>query len=732
MAIVSPAGLTQPRGRSRGGTIMLVIGLVAFAVFVLAVYVWGKVPLPALPVSSTVHAVAMAVICGTTAALLLTHARASGERGYLVLGGTFAYVCGVMVVFPTVYPNGLVVTDPPSALWGTLQSSATLFHPWHLALIAGVTVSAVMLGHDQRSGRHPGLGRGLSLTAFAVVAGLVLTVIVVVGLVDRLPAVVEGVTAAPFAVGLFRFEALLALIGTIVVAYECRDGSMISRWLLAVMVVTLGEAVTMLNADRYSVAWYYNRVIGLMAALILLAVLIRDLGRIERVTKALVDTDALTGAASRAAVLTELDRENRRAHRVGGTVCVLCVDIDGFKEINERAGHQVGDLILTETVTRIALQAGPRDMIGRMGGDEFDVVATGVDRGGAEDLSLRILAALNEPFYVQDAVVLLTASVGLAVTDPLVTDPLVTDPQTVVRRATVAMLAAKAAGGNRFAWFAPELGADAVERAQLRHALTQAIHAKAFELDYQPIVDMTTGEVAGAEALVRWERDGRREEAGRFVGFAEDSGLIVGIGRLVVARLEVEAPALLDSVPDPFVLTFNLSVKELADDGIIDVLVFGPLRQHRNRLIVEVTESFEMHGNTRAAVNLERLLEAGYRTAVDDFGTGFSNFTRLAELRPAIVKIDRSIVVRAGIGTPEGVATMQATTDIARALRSRVLAEGVESNDEAEAVMRMGIDLAQGYRYARPMAVGALIDFWASRAVSAPSVIRGSGEIRPV
>lgn len=727
MAFVSPAGLTQPRDRSRGGTAMLVVGLVAFSAFVLAVYVWGKVPLLPLPVISTVHAVAMAVICATTSALLLTHARASGERGYLVLGGTFAYVCGVMVVFPTVYPNGVVVTDPPSVLWGTLQSSATLFHPWHLALIVGVTVSAVVLGHDQRSGRHPGLGRGLTLTALAVVAGLVLTVIVVVGLVDRLPAVVEGVTATPFAVGLFRFEAVLALIGTIVVAYECRDGSMISRWLLAVMVVSLGEAVTMLNADRYSVAWYYNRVIGLLAAMILLAVLIRDLGRIERVTKALVDTDTLTGSASRAAVLMELDRENRRTRRVGGSVCVMCVDIDGFKEINERAGHHVGDQILRETVARITRQAGSRVIVGRMGGDEFAVVATGVGQGGAEDLAARVLAALSEQFHVQDAVVVLTASVGLAVTDPLVADP-----QTVVRRATVAMLAAKEAGGNRFAWFAPELGAEAVERAQLRHALTQAIRAREFELDYQPIIDMTTGEAAGGEALVRWQRDGQREEAGRFIAFAEESGLIVGIGRLVIARLEVEAPTLLDAVPEPFVLTFNLSVRELADDGIVDSLVFGPLQQYRNRLIVEVTESFEMHSDTRAASNLERLLEAGYRTAVDDFGTGFSNFTRLAELRPAIVKIDRSIVVRAGTGSPEGLATMQATTDIARALRSRVLAEGVESNDEAEAVMRMGIDLAQGYRYARPMTLEALIDFWASRAVGASRITRGSGEIRPV
>ena len=727
MAITSPAGLTQPRQRSLRGTILLVTGLVMFALVVLAVYVWGEVLLAPLPAVSTVHAVAMAVICATTSALLLTHARASGERGYLVLGGTFAYVSGIMILFPTVFPNGLVVTDPPSVLWGTLQSSATLFHPWHLAVIVGVTISAVMLGHDQRSGRHPGLGRGLALTALAVAVGLILTAIVVIGLVDRLPAVVEGTAVTAFGTGLFRIEAVLALIGTIVVAYECRDGSMISRWLLAVMVVTLGEAVTILNAgDRYSVAWYYNRVFGLLAALILLAVLIRDLGRIERVTKALVDTDTLTGAASRAAVLAELDRESRRAHRVGGSVCVVCVDIDGFKEINERVGHHVGDLILTETVTRIAQQTGARDIVGRLGGDEFAVIATGVDQVQAEDLAERVLAALSEPYHAQDAVVMLTASVGLAVTDSLLADA-----QTVVGRASVAMLAAKDAGGNRFAWFAPELGVDAVERAQLRHALTQAIHARAFGLDYQPIIDMATGEVTGAEALVRWERDGVREEAGRFIAFAEESGLIVGIGRLVVARLQVDVPTLLDAMPAPFVLTFNLSVKELADDGIVDSLVLGPLRQHRDRLIVEVTESFEMHANTRAAVNLERLLEVGYRTAVDDFGTGFSNFTRLTELRPAIVKIDRSIVVRAGTGTSEGLATMQATTDIARALGSRVLAEGVESNDEAEAVMRMGIDLAQGYRYARPMGLGALIDFWAGRAVGAPSVTRGSGETLP-
>lgn len=716
-------GLTQPRRRSRTGVVSLAAAGIAFGSLVLLVYGWGKTPLPPVPIISTVHAVAMAVICATTAALLLTHAKASGERGYLILGGTFAYVCGVMVLFPFVYPNGIQATDPPSVMWGTLQSSATLFHPWHLMMIIGVTAAAVVLGRDQRAGRPPGLRHGMALTLGSVLVALGLTALVTGVLIDHLPPVVEGIQATAFAVAMFRIEAALALVGTIVVARECRDGSMISRWLLAVMVVTLGEAVTMLNADRYSLAWYYNRVIGLVAAIILLGVLISDLARIERVTKSLVDTDALTGAASRAAVLAAIARESRRVLHTGATACLVWVDIDAFREVNERLGSQVGDRILVEARARIQGEVGPTDIVGRVGGDEFAIVVTGIDRNGAELLAQRLLAVLSEPFQLMESVVVLTASIGLVSSDDVTADP-----QTVVRSATVGMQAAKEAGGNRFAWFSPALGADAVERAHLRHALIEAIRDRDFTLAYQPIVDLGTGEVAGAEALVRWEREGRSHEAAQFIAFAEESGLIVGIGRLVTESLARDVPQLLDAVDETFVLTFNLSVKELADDEIVEALLRGVLRQRSNRLIVEVTESFELHGDTRAAANLDRLRAGGYRTAVDDFGAGYSNFARLVELQPAVVKIDRSIVVRAGAGSAEGLATMQATTDIARALRARVLAEGVESNDEAEATIRMGIDLAQGYRYARPMDRDSLIAFWSGRAVPQRRVIPESEE----
>jgi diguanylate cyclase (GGDEF)-like protein len=694
--------------------VLLGVGLALFASMIAAVYAWGKTPLPAVPASSTIHAVAMLVIASTTAALLLTHARASGERGYLILGGTFAYVAGVMVLFPTVYPNGIVATDPPNVLWGTLQSSATLFHPWHLALIIGVTVSALVLARDQRNGRPLGLGRGITWTVLAVASALVLTTVAVVPLIDVFPAVVDGIEATSAALFGFRVEALLALVGTIVVAYECRDGSMISRWLLAVMVVTLGEAITMLNADRYSLAWYYNRVIGLAAALILLIVLIRDLGRVERTTKQLLDRDALTRAWSRPAMLAALDRELRRARFESSTVVVLWVDIDGFKEINERVGQAVGDRILVETCARLTDECGPEAVVARMGGDEFAVILPESGARQADEKVSRILERMRHPFHVLDASVVLTASSGVADSPEGMVDA-----DTLVRRSSLAMLAAKSAGGDRSEWFADALGSDAVQRAQLRHLLTQGIRDHQFTLEYQPIVDLETGEVAGAEALVGWLVGGTRESAGRFVPFAEESGLIVGIGRQVVAALEVDALTILESVPPPFVLTFNLSVKELADAEISEQLVHGPLHRYASRMIVEVTESFEMRAGSRAAANLERLRDAGYSVAIDDFGAGFSNFVRLSQLRPAIVKIDRSIVVRAGAGSVDGVATLRATTEVARSLRSRVLAEGVETNDEAEACIRLGIDLAQGYRYSRSVGVDGLLAFWAARAVDA-------------
>lgn len=707
-------GLSQPGPLTRATTVTMLLAGSAFLVLVAVVYANGKLALTAVPAMGTVHAGVMLAICSTIALLVLTHARFTGERGYLVLGGTFAYVAGVMALFPFVYPNGIIPTDPPSTLLGNLQSSATLFHPWHLALIVGVTWSAVLLGRDRRSGRRPTPGQGTKRTLGVVLVLLLLTGSAVTLGADYLPVVVEGIQATEVALVGFRIEVLLALAGTVVVAYECRDGSSISRWLLAVMIVTLGEAVTMLNADRYSLAWYYNRVIGLLAALILLFVLIRSLGKVERDTSLLLEHDSLTGAFSRAATLAEIGRELLRARATSLPLTLAWVDIDGFKEINEQAGQAPSDRILTQMRSRLS-EASPADsMVGRMGGDEFAIVLVETSEQQAADAATAVLAALREPFDIGDSPVSLSVSLGLAKSD--VGD----DAELLARKASMAMLAAKDAGGDRVQWFSSDLVSGAVQRARLRQDLTEAIRHGDFAMAYQPIVNLESGLPAGVEALVRWVRDGQRHSAGSFINFAEESGQIVAIGRQVVSLLEFEVPAILESAGPEFMLTFNLSVKELADSEILDRLTSGPLAAHAAQLVVEVTESFELGAASSSAENLGALRQAGYRLAIDDFGAGFSNFVRLADLNPAIVKIDRSLVVQAGAGSTRGLTTLSAALDVARAFGARTLAEGLETNDEAEVCVRLGVELAQGYRYARGMALDPLQDYLASRLEKQP------------
>ncbi|MBI1351577.1 MAG: EAL domain-containing protein [Actinomycetales bacterium] len=707
-------GLSEPRDPVRGdAAIPLVVG-VLFTLLVVLVYAFGHEPLLAVPAMATAHAVAMVIIYATTAAMVVTYARATGEVGYLVLAGTFMYAGGVMAIFVTAYPNAILQTDPPTILWGTRDSAVALFHLWQLAVIIGLPIATVIIARDYRRGRPPMLGRGVPITVAAVTAALVATALAVGPAGGLLPSLVKGIEATPVSKALFWVEMLLALVGTFVVAVEARRRSAIARWMLAVMVITWGGAVASLAADRYSLAWYYNRVVGLVAALVLLLILIRDIGRVERETLSLLGRDALTSAASREALLIALERHVRRSRHLGVPVTVVWIDIDDFKDLNDHYGEQVGDAILIEVAARIRALLGPGDIIGRSGGDDFIVVAVGRNVEQSETLAESMLAAIHQPCNPAGTSVSVTASLGLAGGTVVGGSP-----EVLIRQAMLALLAAEQAGGDRVESYTEELGVQAAERSRMRHDLGRAIRDDEFVLAFQPIVDLRTGAVAGAETLVRWRRDGAFVPAGEFIGFAAETGMIVGVGRRVIEALEGQAPALLEAVPAPFFLSFNLSARELADDQIVERLIDGPLRARGHRLVIEVTEEFELTAYAPAEDNLQRLRSAGYRVAVDDFGAGFSNLSSLTRLQPAIVKIDRSIVVRAGIQERGSMAALAAAADIARALGALVLAEGLESNDEAEACIRLDIDLAQGYRFARSLDEGDLLAFCASRSVAA-------------
>jgi len=378
---------------------------------------------------------------------------------------------------------------------------------------------------------------------------------------------------------------------------------------------------------------------------------------------------------------------------------VLFVDLDDFKTVNDSLGHAAGYRLLVIVGARLSGCVRPGDTVARLGGDEFGILlcerVADRDVNGVAD---RILTAIREPMTVGSSIVLLSASIGIVSS----AQGAETSEQ-LLHQADLAMYAAKNAGGDRNHRFDGELGADAQDRAQLRHQLSHAIRDEDFRLDFQPIVNLAEQRPVGAEALVRWQRNGDRIAAAEFVEFAVGSGQIVPIGRLVVTQLEQELPDVLRELPASGFVTFNLSSRELLDEWIMDRLACGELAEHADQLIVEVTESAQLHSGGDALERLAVLRRRGYRVAVDDFGAGFSSFARLEQLNPDMLKVDRSLVARAGSGQEGGAAFLSAAISVADSLGCLLVAEGLETEDECRVCNQLGIALGQGYLLGGPM-----------------------------
>ena len=244
-------------------------------------------------------------------------------------------------------------------------------------------------------------------------------------------------------------------------------------------------------------------------------------------------------------------------------------------------------------------------------------------------------------------------------------------------------------------------------------------------MDYQPVVDLRSGETVGVEALVRWLRDGERVPAGQFVPAMRDSGQLQGLGQLVLDLVSLDAPPLLRALPPRGFVAVNLATTELADPATVARLLEGQLHQTASQVVLEVTETDDLAEGSPADRNLGVLLGAGYTLAIDDFGTGFSNFTRLEHLRPGILKLDRSLIVRSSAGQEAAQEFLDAATHIGHAIDSNVLAEGVETEQDVTAVRSVGIDLAQGYHFSRPLPLPELLD-WVSADPTPPGAPVGA------
>ncbi|BBY27408.1 EAL domain-containing protein [Mycolicibacterium sediminis] len=416
--------------------------------------------------------------------------------------------------------------------------------------------------------------------------------------------------------------------------------------------------------------------------------------------------DQQTGLLTRTYFRSRTDEQVR----TGGTeFALLWIDLDGFKEINDRFGHRSGDILLATIATRLRRAARRYDVIGRLGGDEFAMLVTRVrDLDGIETLVHRILAAVREPIDIDGTLAYVSASVGIAMhpRDGATADEL-------LHNADTAMYAAKHQGRDRHVYFASDMNLRADERAEIRRELAGAVRNREFELHYQPVLDVTTREVAHVEALVRWRRNGEIVTADAFLGHAAETGQLRGIGRIVLALLDSDIAELHRRFGDarPRVAV-NLSGAELEERDIIDWLVAWNPAGGFERVIVEVTESVLLAPGGRSIDTVTVLRRLGATISIDDFGTGYSNLEALDRLQPDIIKIDRSLLERAGdAGDGRGANILRAAVQLARALDAAVVMEGVSDEAMWERVRDLGVDLAQGYFLAPPMPMHALLEW---------------------
>ena len=411
--------------------------------------------------------------------------------------------------------------------------------------------------------------------------------------------------------------------------------------------------------------------------------------------------DGLTHLPNRTASMAQLGRALGRVERSDGDLGVLFVDLDGFKAVNDQHGHPAGDAVLVEVARRLVDLVRAGDHVGRLGGDEFLVIAEPVDgTAGVLELAARVVDALSEPIEVGTGTVRIGACAGvaLAVDGHLTADELVRD-------ADLAVYKAKERGGGSIELCDEELRRRLIEEADLTTAIRAGIAADEFTLHYQPIV-ATDGELRGLEALIRWARPGhdRLVMPDGFIPFAERSTLVVELDRWVLRTATRQLAAwrdhpVLAGVP----VSVNVSSRHLDHDGLVDHVLDAVAAERVDPalLVLEVTESAIIDDLGGAGAKLAELRLHGIRVAIDDFGTGYTSLAHLRTMPIDILKIDRSFTAAANLNAYEE-SIVRLIIDTGHLLGASITAEGVETDQEASKLALLGSDNLQGYYFSRP------------------------------
>lgn len=414
--------------------------------------------------------------------------------------------------------------------------------------------------------------------------------------------------------------------------------------------------------------------------------------------------DALTDLPNRLLLGDRLTQAIAQARRAGRKLAVLYLDLDGFKPINDDHGHEVGDRVLVEIARRLQGAVRSGDTVARIGGDEFVVLLVGLSgREECEEVTLRLSDRVTQPIEVADLRLNLSASIGIA----FFPDDEDEDADLLLRFADQAMYSAKSAGRNQFVFHHADWRATRLENNRMLQDLRQAIARDEIQVFYQPIIQVATGRVLRAEALARWNRPGQRPTSpAEFIPVAESGGLVQAIGLRVFRLASRVAKRWADALPGPDRprINVNRSPREFfGREGVAPWLAHLADEGIPGRLLgVEITESLLLDDRPEVHAQLAQLRAAGLTVALDDFGTGYSSLSYLKKFEIDQLKIDRSFV-RDVVADPGDRAIVAAVIAMARRLGIKVVAEGVETAEQAALLGAEGCDYAQGYWYARPM-----------------------------
>ena len=412
--------------------------------------------------------------------------------------------------------------------------------------------------------------------------------------------------------------------------------------------------------------------------------------------------DALTGLPNRLLFFEHLARAVANASRVGSSLAVLYLDLDRFKLVNDSLGHTVGDRLLEAVAKRLRASLRDADLAARLGGDEFAVLAENTSTAGAEVLAEAISDTLRDPFEIGGHDLAVTASIGVVVDHAGATGA-----DALLRNADLAMYRAKLEGFGKHMIYEADMHAVVSDRAHLEGKLRRAVQLEEFEVHYQPIVWLASGEAVGVEALVRWHRDdGVWVPPAEFIPVAEDMGLIMQIGRMVMHTSMRDVREWQQTHPNAAALhlSINLSARQLQQPDVVAQVVeaLDATGFDAAHLTLEITETALMHDTTTTSARLSELRALGARIALDDFGTGYSSLSHLRNFPIDVLKVDKSFIDDIASGS-EKANLARGIIELGRTMNLDIVAEGIEHPQQVDELVRLHCRLGQGYHFARPL-----------------------------